>query len=157
MIVSALIVAICLAALFQPTRTRVIAALVFATMIVVHDALLGEADGFLYYGSAAFADLIAITLLHKLAPLSKMALSLQRLSIVSICTNALGYLLWFAYAPAWPYDMAFVAVFAWAVWIMTRDLRNVGDPADDRGGFGLCRDIGPSGFLVQTFKGNSRC
>lgn len=157
MILSALIVVICLVALFQPTTVRWIAAVAFASMVVVHDRLLGDVDGFAYYGSAALADLIVISLLHKLAPLSKMTLALQRLSIVSICTNGLGYLLWFAYAPAWPYDTVFIAVFAWAVWIMIRDLRHVGSPADDRGGLGLHRYTGPGSVLIQAFKGNSRC
>lgn len=157
MIVTALIVAICIAAALQPTRSRAIGAVCFAAMLVLHDLMLADADGFAYYGSAAFADLIVVALLHKLAPLSKMVLVLQRLSIVSICINAVGYVFWFAYLPAWPYNGAMIGLLALVIWVLLKDVKNVGDPSIDWRGAGLRGDLGPGGVLVQTFEGNSRC
>lgn len=155
MILSAMIVLICITVWFQPTKTRKIAACCFAGFIVFHDRVLGELDGFAYYGSAALADLIVVALLHKIEPTHKMALALQRLCIVSILTNLAGYLLWLSYSPPMAYDLAFVAVFAWAVWIMTRDLANVGDPTGDRGGVGFWRNGVTRRATVSSNKGNA--
>lgn len=154
MIVTALIVAICIAAALQPSRSRAIGAVCFSSMLVLHDLLLADADGFAYYGSAALTDLIVVVLLHKLAPLSKMVLELQRLSIVSICINALGYVFWFAYLPAWPYDSAMIGLFALVLWVLLKDVKNVGDPAVDWRGADLRGDPSARNLPVQTFKGN---
>lgn len=157
MILSLLIAAICFAVLFQPTTQRFIAAAAFAAFILLHDLLLGWADGFAYYGSAALTDLIIVALLHKIDPAPKMSLSLMRLCIVSICTNFAGYLLWFSYSPPDAYNAAFLVINAVAVWIMTRDVTNVGDPADNWGGTGVRGYSDPSFVLLPFVKGASRC
>lgn len=157
MILSLLIAAICFAVLFQPTRERFVAGAAFAAFLVLHDLLLASADGFAYYGSAALVDLIIVALLHKIEPLPTMALALQRLCVVSIVTNFAGFLLWYNYSPPTAYNVAFLILNAWAVWILTRDVRDVGDPADYRGGAGL-RGHPDSGFVLLPFvQGAPRC
>ena len=112
----------------QPSASRFFAAAAFVSVTLAHEVLLSTYDGLLYYGSAALFDLAIIVLLSRLNPLPKMAVRLQRVCMVSIFVNAGGWVLWTTYAPPLAYDVAFAALYAWAIVVLTtRNGQNVGD------------------------------
>ncbi len=114
-------------AFIQPNAPRLFAAVVFVGVVSLHEALLSHLDGLQYYGSAALFDLLIIVLTSGINPVPRMVLSLHRLCIVSILLNMAGWVLWFFYFPPLAYDLAFVAVYAWALLILIkRDGANVG-------------------------------
>lgn len=119
--------ALAVVALIQPNAPRFFAAVVFVGAILLHARFLSHLDGLQYYGSAALFDLLIIVLTSGVNPVPQMVLSLHRLCIVSILANAAGWALWFFYFPPLAYDVAFVGIYAWALFILIeRDGANVG-------------------------------
>lgn len=122
-----LIYALVVVALIQPNAPRLFAAVVFVAVISLHEALFSPLDGLQYYGSAALFDLLIIVLTSGINPVPRMVLSLHRLCIVSILANMAGWVIWFFYFPPLAYDLAFVAINSWALFILIkRDGANVG-------------------------------
>ncbi len=130
-----ILAALALAALVQPNTARFFAALVFVGATLSHDLLRDGLIGLAYYGSAALTDLGVIVMLSLLRPVSKLAVELQRLSFISICLNAFGWVLWISYEPPAAYDAAFLAFYVWALLVLIKkDRANVGHSAMDRRG-----------------------
>lgn len=122
-----LIYALLVATLTQPNAPRLFAAVTFVGVILLHELAFSSLDGLMYYGSAALLDLLIVVITSGINPVPKMVLSLQRLCLFSILLNLLGWVLWLLYLPPWPYDLAFVAVYAWALYILIRrDRADVG-------------------------------
>lgn len=122
-------------AVFQGTVPRLYAAVIFVSLTMLHDGLFGHLDGMAYYGSAVLADLLIITITSGIYPIPDMVISLQRVCLASILLNAVGWLLWFAYLPPTTYNVAFFALYAWAIWIMLKkDSRRVGTDGVDSWG-----------------------
>lgn len=119
--------ALLIVAFIQPNAPRLFAAVSFVTITLLHEILLSDLDGLQYYGSAALFDLGIIIITSGINPVPKMVLSLHKICIASILVNLLGWVIWFFYFPPFLYDLAFVGVYAWALYIfIKRDWLNVG-------------------------------
>lgn len=99
-------------ALFQASTGRMTAGLIIVALAVVHDAVLGEATGLLYYGSAALADAVAIIFLSYLRPTCSAIYALSVLCFMSMVFNIVGFGMWYAYLPHQPYDFIMAVVYA---------------------------------------------
>lgn len=77
-------------AVFQPNAPRLFAAVLFVSIISLHELLLSDLDGLQYYGSAALFDLLIIVLTSGINPVPRMVLSLHRICFVSILANMAG-------------------------------------------------------------------
>lgn len=119
--------ALLIVAFIQPNAPRFFAAVSFVTVTLSHELLLSDLDGLKYYGSAALFDLAIIILTSGINPVPKMVLSLHKICIASILVNLLGWVIWFFYFPPLIYDLAFVVIYAWALYVfIKRDSLNVG-------------------------------
>lgn len=119
--------ALTVVAFIQPNAPRFFAAVLFVSITLTHEIFLSHLDGLMYYGSAALLDLAIIVLTSGINPVPRMVLSLHRVCIASIVLNLAGWVLWFFYFPPLLYDLAFVTLYAWALWIFTkRDRADVG-------------------------------
>lgn len=113
----------------QATAPRFFAAFVFVGVTLLHEVFLADADGLLYYGSAALFDLAIVILLSGVHPLPKMVLALQQICIVSIFVNLFGWVLWVLYLPPTAYNTSFVLLYFWAL------LALINRGANDVGGY----------------------
>jgi hypothetical protein len=134
MLLSLLLGALVAAALLQPTAPRFFAAVFFIGVTFAHELLLSGLEGFAYYWSAAAFDLAIIFALGRLDSVPDLAVTLQRVCLVSIAANLIGWVLWRTYWPPAPYDYALVALNAWALTAFITGTKN-----DVVGGFGMDR------------------
>lgn len=109
-----LLPAVALAAL---TSRDFYAAACFASVCYGHDILLGWADGFAYHGSAALAGLLVVWLLRRGNP-TDVAVCLAFASVATVAGNLLGFVLWFLYLPPYAYNMFFIGVYLYALWVI---------------------------------------
>lgn len=133
MTLSFLLGALVSAAVFQPTATRFIGAVVFVSIAWAHELLLRDLEGFAYHGSAALAALIVIIITSRLTHVSTMIIRLHHVCIGSILLNCAGWFAWLAYLPPEPYNVGMLIVFAWAlIALIGKDAEDVGSDSMDR-------------------------
>ena len=120
MAITILFYAVAVAACTQPNAPRLFAALVFVGVALLHEWLLSGATGLEYYGSAALFDLAIIILTSGIRPLPRMVLYLHIICLVSILANFGGFWLWYSFHPSIVYDLTFVAIYAWALFVLIK-------------------------------------
>lgn len=108
--------------LVQPNAARRVVAGIFCCITLSHDIYLSHLDGFLYYGSAAFFDLVIILLLAALYAPCDMILKLQKVCLVSILVNLIGWVCWYLYLPPVVYNVAFLLIYLHVLVILSHDL-----------------------------------
>lgn len=111
---------IVIAAIMQPTEERLYAALLFALLAAIHYVVMYEVDGIAYYGSAALLDIAVIYFTARLAIISKVIREIQNICLASIVLNAIGWAMWMLYLEPHAYDAMFIALYSWALIILTR-------------------------------------
>lgn len=110
-----LICILTLVAVLQPDKERRTVAGVFCCATLLHHVYMSELDGFLYYGSAAVFDLAIISILSKMHTISNIVLKLQRICVVSILVNLIGWGCWYHYLPPDIYNLAFLFIYLWVI------------------------------------------
>jgi hypothetical protein len=103
----------------QPTAQRFYAACCFVVPTVLHDFIFAKYDGLLYYGSAALTDSISVALLSIIGS-CKLAYNLQRLCLVSILLNFVGWITWTSFWSPTIYNLSFLALYTTAALLMLR-------------------------------------
>lgn len=98
----------------------------FAFCTAAHCLLSTGLDGWLYYLSAGFTDVVIIGLLATTHRVSGTTGGLILVSICSVVLNIYGQVLWISYLPADSYNNAFTLLYALSVLIIIR-----GDDAGD--------------------------
>lgn len=116
--IDVLIYSIVVSALLQPTASRLFAAAVFAVAVLTHEVAFSGLDGLAYYASAAVFDLGVVVAIGSMSEVTRLAVLLQRVCLVSILLNAAGWLMWVTYLPPTAYNTSFTAIYAWAVYIL---------------------------------------
>lgn len=140
MLLSALLGALVAAAIFQPTATRLFAAVVFVSVAWTHEIAFAHLTGLPYYLSAGVGALGIIVALKLLPHPPRVALTLVRICLVSIVLNFAGWVMWWAYLPPGPYNAAIFCVFVWAlVTLLSKDKQ-------DESGGRLTMDLWRAGF-----------
>ena len=146
-LINALIVGI----LFQQNAQRFYAACVFSGITYAHELLMSNADGLMYYASAALFDLLIVIVLGMIAPLPKMVLRLQIISFGFVLVNFLGWIMWYAYQPAVLYDCLCAILFSLSfITLLLRDKKDVGGFTMD--GWRSCFRINRASLLFYTLK-----
>lgn len=113
--------------LIQFNRNRALLCALFCYSAILHDVLFGAADGEMYYLSAAAFDFVVVMVLHRLFD-SKLSVTIQKISLLSMLLNFGGYILWYNYMEPMMYDYLFLALYAYAIFIFIgRGIINVGD------------------------------
>jgi hypothetical protein len=126
-IVTTLVFLVVAFAFLQPSAPRFFAAVSFVSITLLHELLLSDYVGLMYYGSAALFDLGIIILTSGISPVPKMVLTLHKICMVSILANLAGWLMWFLYYPPLAYDAAFAIIYAWTlITLINRDSLDVG-------------------------------
>ena len=140
-IITWLLGAIFLVSWIQPTKQRLIAALLTSAPTCWHHLGYFDVYGFAYYGSAAVIDAGIIAALSLVRPIPKMAIRLQTLCTISIGLNVVGWVLWRTGLEPTVYNWAYVVFYASMLLTMIRrgHSNNVGiNPTDSgRTGFGV--------------------
>ena len=132
MILSILLMMIAASCLVQPNAPRLFAAMVFAGLTLTHEFSLSHLEGLEYYGSAALVDLGIMIAISGISPTPTMVINLQRVCIVSIITNFLGWVMWLTYLPPIAYNYAYVFIYMVAVAVLLKkDQGDVGGFAVD--------------------------
>ncbi len=115
MIITVLIWLIIVMAFFQPNAPRLFAAITFVGITALHELFFSNYEGLYYYGGAALFDLFIIILISGINPVPKMVLTLQKICIVSMLVNLLGWILWFLYYPPLIYNVSFIGIYIWVL------------------------------------------
>lgn len=147
MLLSALLGGLVAAAIFQPTASRLFAAVVFVSVAWAHELLFAHLTGLPYYASAGAGALAIIVALKFLDHPPRMALSLVRICLTSIVLNFAGLVMWLAYLPPEPYNVAIFCVFVWALMTLLSK-----EKQDDSGGR-LTMDLWRTGFRRIVYPG----
>ena len=146
MLLSALLGALVAAAVFQPTATRLFAAVVFVSVAWGHEIAFSHLTGLPYYASAGAGALAIIVALKLLTNPPRIALTLVRICLVSIVLNFTGWVMWWAYLPPEPYNAAIFCVFVWALaTLLSRDKQ-------DDSGRRLTMDLWRYGFRRYAYQ-----
>lgn len=135
-----LIILIFLAATLQSDNGRRVAAFMFAVVALTHSMCMSDLDGFAYYGSAAMFDLALITILSKMNPITDIVIKLQRISLVSIGVNMLGWVMWYLYLSPVIYNVSFIFIYLWVTAVLLQRIKTSDDMEDSSVG-GLCPGI----------------
>lgn len=133
--------------------SRLLCLAIFSGISLAHHILLGNADGFLYYFSAAFFDFFVIFSLSKLSKVHVHILFMQVICLMFIIANAIGWVMWYLYLPPTHYNLACYALYIAAILcllIRGGDGRNIGNNQLRtcvnlhrlQGGFNYTRDKG---------------
>ncbi len=131
MILIVVLVAIVLAAIFQPNAPRLFAAVVLAGSLWLHELALSDLDGLAYYGSDALCNLGVIILISGINPIPALVIRIQIICLLSIILNFLGWVAWYAYLHPLPYNVVFLLLYTWTLIALIR--RDNGDV----GGYGI--------------------
>lgn len=119
--------------LFQKSQQRLLLASFYVVINTAHLLLFNNLDGYSYYVMSAIFDLlvmISVSAIH-----IPQTISLQKLCIISIIANFAGWLMWLFYLDPAAYNAVFIAIYIYAIVILTsRDRSNVGDSAEFGGG-----------------------
>jgi len=118
--ITLLLYALVAMAALQPNSPRFFAAILFTGVTLIHEWVLGSYGGFEYYGSAAIFDLFIIIVVGRVRPLSGMVLGLQKICVVSIFLNLVGWLMWVLYLPPLVYDTSYAGLYLWSLIIMMK-------------------------------------
>lgn len=120
MIITILLCVLFCTLFFQPDNNRYLTAKIFILVNIIHGILLHDADGLMYYGSAALSDLAIMLLISRVKPISDTSISLLKICIVSIIVNMVGWAAWFSWYSPFAYDAAFVFIYIWAIYTLMR-------------------------------------
>jgi hypothetical protein len=104
-----LLISIFVISLLLPSKFDRTIALIFICVTVIHEIFLSDLEGFIYYGSAAFFDLLIILLLSNIS--TKLSINLQNLCIFSMVLNFVGWLNWFNYMPPTVYNNSYILYY----------------------------------------------
>ncbi len=104
---TALLIALALAAILQPSGDRRAAACVFVGVAVSYDLLYADLPGGTYYLGAAVTAAICIAFLDRLKSADFVVWALGRFCFASILLNAIGWAAYDAGIPAAPYNLLF--------------------------------------------------
>ena len=112
--------------LFQKSRQRLLLASFYVLINTAHLLLFNDLNGSSYYLVASLFDLLVMTSVSAIR--IPQTLSIQKLCIISITANFAGWLMWYLYLDPAAYNAVFVAIYLYAIIILTsRDRRDVGD------------------------------
>lgn len=152
--ISILIYILALVAVLQPDKERRTVAGVFCCFVLLHDIYMSQLDGFLYYGSAALFDLAIISVLSKIHITHDLVLKLQRLCIVSIIINIVGWICWYHYLPPGVYNSSFLFIYLYVLVILIqKDKRlDLGNTSMDGMCIGICSNITSSHYSLYHHK-----
>ena len=113
-------------ALLQPTTDRKIVAMIFASLTFIHNEFLYGLEGLLYYDTDALFYIIIISAIGFVNSKSQLIDDLQKISIAAVALDYFGWFIWMAYMPPTGYNVAFMALYAWTIFILLR-----GEPKHD--------------------------
>tara|TARA_R110000765_G_scaffold154371_2_gene257395 strand:- start:165 stop:665 length:501 start_codon:yes stop_codon:yes gene_type:complete len=146
-----LIGALAVGILFQTNSPRLYAAFLFSAVLYAHELIMYDADGILYYGSAASLDLLAVILMGMVSPLPRMVLRLQMISFLFIIVNFIGWIMWYLYQPPLVYNILCAILFSLAfITLLLRDKKDVG--GFTMAGWRSCICLNGASLLFYTVK-----
>jgi len=153
-----LIVLICWAVILQPSKPRAIVATIYAVPTLAHHIASDGWDDRVYFLSAALVDLIVIALLAAYPRRGLLGATLQKISVVSIALNAVGWAAWMLYLPPWGYVGSFILLYSWALWALIAkehpdDAMGVNSVGRRRAG--IWRHAGARGAVNRDNKGST--
>ena len=99
---------------------RASALLLFLLTSFIHHLILGSADGFLYYFSAALSDLFVIYALNRIKPAKMCVLYMQVICLAFAAVNFLGWVIWYLYYPPFVYNAICYLLYIIAIMIILK-------------------------------------
>lgn len=86
--------------------------------VLVHELLFSGLDGLPYYWSAALMDLVTITLLSSVCFIDKLKWQVIIICMISMIINAGGWLVWFLGMEPMVYNLSFVMLNAYTIYLL---------------------------------------
>lgn len=135
---SILAVVISFLAILQKSDDRIIAGSIFAVTGLGHIVMLysfelvfvGGMDGVTYFVTASVASVIAMELMYRIPEITGLSVTLQRICMAEIITNAISLALWYNSIYPEVNTYAFVALRAWVIVALIKR-----DNSHDMGGY----------------------
>ncbi len=112
--IDTLIILVCLSSLF--TKNKI--AIFFSAILLTHNTMSTNFDGWFYYISAAICDLLFIGIAALFIRPCYMVSDLLCLSFCSILLNFYGWLIWYNYLPPQSYINGFIFLYSLAILII---------------------------------------
>lgn len=100
--------------------TRQIPAVILASVILIQDIAATNLDGWLYYVSDGFSNLVVLAILCLLSRPSKLTTNIIYLSFCSLILNFYGWIMWICYLSPQSYDKGFLILYSVAIYIILR-------------------------------------
>ena len=123
--ISCLVVAICILALFQTSQPRLITAVIYAAVVGGYSLLAVHApagQSFPYF-LGAFLDVAIIALIAVYADPTRLAGNLIDVCLISIVLNCVGFIVWFSGMPLDAYNLSYGALYLIAILSLLREER----------------------------------
>ena len=115
-----LVALIALASVMQPNSQRLFVGLAYSVLLIASDLLLSNSMGLLYYYGSAVFDVATIIIISRVAKVSSMVLTIQKICLVSILLNFFGWVMWELYMPPVMYNSLFIALYVYALLTLVR-------------------------------------
>ena len=108
--------------MFRLRGVELVAASAYVLCSVIHTitALFLSVPDLIYYASAVLSDFIALIALCCIRPVCDLVYGLARICVISIGVNIVGVTAYWFYWPSWPYDLAFIGVYVYALVVVGR-------------------------------------
>jgi hypothetical protein len=119
---------------------KVLAFLIFVLLTMSHDCFYGDYDGFGYFSTAAWFDVLIIISLTPIK--TKFSFDLQLLSVLSIFMNFCGWLLWQGYYEPTAYMSSYVVFYIYAIYLFVRNDNGRGQVVGWSNLFYFTRNVG---------------
>lgn len=152
---NALMALLLIAAVFCSLRTVNTMFILTVTLSVMHLTVAADLGDFAYYFTGAAVCALCAWMLGCSEEVTKGVQQLQKIYGWCALGNAVGWVAYFFWLPAWPYELAFLGLYAWmlAALIDTGMRENVGGIAADRRYTGFFRHIGQNSLDHSQYKG----
>ena len=108
--------------LFRLRGVELVAASAYVLCSVIHTitVLFLPVPDLFYYAPASITDFIALIALCCIRPVCDLVYGLARVCVISIGLNIIGMTAYWFYWPSWPYDLAFIAIYVYALVVVGR-------------------------------------
>lgn len=112
---------------FQPSQSRLFAGGVFISILILHEVIFSQSEGLTYYGSASLFYIGIMIITSPAAHVTRLVFDIHKICLAAITVNAFGWLLWFFYFQPAVYNIAYLGLHCWAIYVLMQRVRRKQD------------------------------
>lgn len=141
---------------FQPSQSRLFVGSVFVFVLMLHEFFFMQSDGFIYYASASLFYLGIMFITAAAAHVTRLVLDIHKICLASIFINSMGWLLWFYHFPPVIYNITYLGLHCWTIYILMQRVRRRQDEfRTDWGSIGFHNNTNAWDKYLPQYKGET--